>query len=161
VRNLLTTSVIRRVKLADSKSMDFDNHAEMSMTTKGSIGRGTSNMHGATAWRGLAQPLSNANRLGQGSVTTRVNTTIGVYWGGAARAIETIYLLAAFGVLGGIPPLLNGAIKCARYVIASMQGSQADTRHAAGTRRATLLSFFPRSLGPRRAPRCGLRARLG
>ena len=54
-----------------------------------------------------------------------INTTIGRYWGGVVRAIDVIYVLTAFGVLGGLPPLLNVVTKSVRCAMTSLRGSQA------------------------------------
>jgi hypothetical protein len=85
-----------------------------------------------TASGGAGDPPSNdtATKLWRRSVAARTKAIIGVYWGSTARSIEIIYLLAAFGVLGGIPPLFNVAIKCARYLITWMRGCKTNLPHA-------------------------------
>jgi hypothetical protein len=79
------------------------------------------------ARRGLRQPLTKytAFRPGRRSATKHMTTAIGVYFDSVARAIEILYLLAAFGVLGGIPLLLNLLIRSVRRAMLSMRGSQA------------------------------------
>jgi hypothetical protein len=54
-----------------------------------------------------------------------INTAIGRYWGSVVRAIDVIYVLTAFGVLGGLPPLLNVVTKSVRCAMTSLRGSQA------------------------------------
>jgi hypothetical protein len=98
------------------------------MKTKAASKESNENCDIHTALGGAGEPPSNdtVTRLERGSVTARTNAAIGVYWGSIARPIEIIYLFAAFGVLGGIPPLFNVAIKCARYLITRTRGSQAQ-----------------------------------
>jgi hypothetical protein len=55
----------------------------------------------------------------------RINTAIGRHWGSVVRAIDVIYVLTAFGVLGGLPPLLNVVTKSVRSAMTSLRGSQA------------------------------------
>jgi hypothetical protein len=69
-----------------------------------------------TALGGESPRNDTPTKLGRGSVTARMNAAIGVYWRSIARAIELTYLLSAFGVLGGIPPLFDAAIAWARYL---------------------------------------------
>ena len=54
-----------------------------------------------------------------------INTAIGRYWGSVVRAIDVIYVLTAFGVLGGLPPLLNVVTKSVRCAMTSLRGSHA------------------------------------
>jgi hypothetical protein len=58
-------------------------------------------------------------------VRSDINTAIGRYWGSVVRAIDVIYVLTAFGVLGGLPPLLNVVTKSVRCAMMSLRGSQA------------------------------------
>jgi hypothetical protein len=57
-------------------------------------------------------------------VTTDLKATIGAYWASLEHAIEIVYLIATFALLGGIPALLNVAIRSALRAIALMRGSQ-------------------------------------
>ena len=50
-------------------------------------------------------------------MTAHINTVIGRYWGGMVRVLDILYALAAFGALGGLPPLLNAVAKYARYAM--------------------------------------------
>jgi hypothetical protein len=54
-------------------------------------------------------------------MTARINTVIGTYWGGVARVLDILYALAAFGALGGLPPLLHVVAKYARYAMTSLR----------------------------------------
>jgi hypothetical protein len=54
-----------------------------------------------------------------------INTAIGRYWGSVVRAIDVIYVFTAFGVLGGLYPLLNVVTKSVRCAMTSLRGSQA------------------------------------
>ena len=54
-------------------------------------------------------------------MTARINTVIGSYWGGMARALDILYALAAFGALGGLPPLLQVLAKYARYAMTALR----------------------------------------
>jgi hypothetical protein len=60
-------------------------------------------------------------------VTARINTVIGRYWGGMVRVLDIFYLLAVFGMLGGLPPLLQGIAKYARYAVTSLREAQQRT----------------------------------
>jgi hypothetical protein len=61
-------------------------------------------------------------------MTARINTVIGRYWGGMARVLDIIYLLAAFGALGGLPPLLDVVAKYARHAMTSLRASHTSLR---------------------------------
>jgi hypothetical protein len=117
---------------AETISVDFDNGGEMSMKTKAASKDTNESYNIHTALGGAGEPASNdtATRLGRDSVMARTNAAIGVYWGSIARTIEFIYLLAAFGVLGSIPPLFDVAITCARYLITWMRRLQAQLTDA-------------------------------
>jgi hypothetical protein len=54
-------------------------------------------------------------------MTARINNVIGRYWGGMVRVLDILYALAAFGMLGGLPPLLHGIAKYARYAVTSLR----------------------------------------
>jgi hypothetical protein len=60
-------------------------------------------------------------------MTARINTVIGRYWGGMARVLDIFYLLAAFGALGSLPPLLNMVAKYARGAMTSLRASHLAT----------------------------------
>ena len=62
-------------------------------------------------------------------MTARMNTVIGRYWGGMARVLDILYLLAAFGALGGLPPLLDVVAKYARHAMTSLRASH-TSQHA-------------------------------
>jgi hypothetical protein len=65
-------------------------------------------------------------------MTARINTVIGRYWGGMARVLDIFYLLAAFGALGGLPPLLDVVAKYARHAMTSLRASHMS-QHASQT----------------------------
>jgi hypothetical protein len=65
-------------------------------------------------------------------MTARINTVIGRYWGGMARVLDIFYLLAAFGALGGLPPLLDVVAKYARHAMTSLRASH-TSQHASQT----------------------------
>jgi hypothetical protein len=128
VRDLLTTFVFRRLKLLRRNiSVDLDNGVEMSMKPMATSKETNEsyNIHTALGEAGELPSNYTATRLERDSVIARTNAAIAVYWGSIARAIEIIYLLVAFGVLGGIPPLFDVAIRCARYLITWMRRLQA------------------------------------
>jgi hypothetical protein len=116
---------------AETISVDLDNGVEMSMKTMAASKETSESYNIRTALGEGGELPSNdtATRLGRDSVIARTNAAIGVYWSSIARAIEIIYLLAAFGVLGGIPPLFDIAIRCARYLITWMRRLQAQLTH--------------------------------
>jgi hypothetical protein len=57
-------------------------------------------------------------------MTARINTVIGRYWGSMVRVLDILYALAAFGMLGGLPPLLHVVAKYARYAVTSLRETQ-------------------------------------
>jgi hypothetical protein len=59
-------------------------------------------------------------------MTARINTVIGRYGGGMVRVLDIVYALAAFGALGGLPPLLHVAAKYARYAMTSVRAPHLD-----------------------------------
>jgi hypothetical protein len=120
---------------AEVKSADFYEGSETSMTTKAASEANSESCFSTTACGSLEQWLSNdtTNRAGRSSVTTGIKTTIGAYCASLERVIEIVYLLATFGLLGGIPPLLNVAIRSALRAIASMRGSQVHSGRTIAT----------------------------
>jgi len=55
-------------------------------------------------------------------MTARISGVIGRHWGGMVRLLDILYALAAFGALGGLPPLLNMVAKYARDAMTSLHG---------------------------------------
>ena len=60
-------------------------------------------------------------------MTEHINTVIGRYWGGMLRVLDILYALAAFGALGGLPPLLDVVAKYARHAMTSLRASHPAT----------------------------------
>jgi hypothetical protein len=60
-------------------------------------------------------------------MTARINSVIGRHWGGMVRALDILYALAAFGMLGGLPPLLHVVAKYARHAMTSLHASHPAT----------------------------------
>ena len=55
------------------------------------------------------------------AVTARLSTAMGRHWGGLVRAIDIIYLIGAFGALGGLAPLVNALTTAAHGAIRSLR----------------------------------------
>jgi hypothetical protein len=54
-------------------------------------------------------------------MTARISGVIGRHWGGMVRVLDILYALAAFGALGGLPPLLHVVAKYAHHAIVSLR----------------------------------------
>jgi hypothetical protein len=51
-------------------------------------------------------------------MTARISNAMGTHWGSVVRVIDLIYVLTAFGALGGVPLILDLAAKSARSAMA-------------------------------------------